>query len=66
MMMPNCKTRPSQFKAGQSVVLTNSVFGLPEGTIVTVVNGEKLKDQKIEVLSENGKTYKVRSKYLAK
>lgn len=65
MKMPNCRTRPSRFKAGQSVVVTNPVYSLPEGTIVTVVDGQKMQDQRIEVLAENGKTYKVRSKYLS-
>lgn len=65
MKNPNAKKiRHSQFKPGQSLVITNRVCGWLEGTVVTATTGEKLRDHKIEVRDDTGKTRKVPSKYL--
>lgn len=65
MKKTNTKIHHSRFAAGQLLVITKRVCGWEEGTVVTAVTGEKLRDHKIEVRDDAGKTRKVPSKYLS-
>ena len=56
-------SRASRFHKDDQVIVTNPIYGLLENMIVTVYDGNKDNNEKIEIVAE-GKHFRVATKYL--